>query len=138
MLTANVDSISTNDSTKQVYIKVSLYNKTFHTIKYLSMSCSWRDAFTTGSNEFEIYNDQMCFSNVLILDSILSFKRNDYNLLLIAKKTTSESRCRIGFNLIESNELNYKLEYDSLRNMRHVTWSNPMDIKYPIMKQNIP
>ena len=128
-LAASVDSISTNDSTKRIFIKATLNNKTLDSFKYASMACYWLKSFTKDSKDFDIDRYNVCFIDMEILEVIAPFKSKDYFFLLTAKKISEESRLRIGFNLIESTELNYKSQYDSLGNMKHVIWSNPVEVK---------
>jgi len=90
------------------------------------MTCSWTQSFITGLKELEIHRD-FCFSNWWVYRKYSPLGKHDYNLLITIKEVPTEDRFRLGFNLIVPYDQTLDRNIsDSLKNMKHQVWSNPV------------
>jgi hypothetical protein len=72
------------DSIPVVYIATTLYNPTSDTIKFISMSCSYEDLFTTNTNLFQVQSRWDCYRNVPSIVALPPKARTDRYIMIKA------------------------------------------------------
>ncbi len=126
-LYGRLDSMATSHDTNFLFTSVRLKNHAQMPISHYSMTCSWDMAFTTNLPGDHLFFRNLCFSNWHCIDTIPSFGEHGYNLCIIKTSKDTFSQLRIGYNFIQPHQVRDKNGiFDSLTNMKHVVWSNPV------------
>lgn len=110
----------------QTYLSVptTLTNNTDDTLKYLSMSCSWREFYCVDNDKMSV-EQVICTKNGQIILTLLPHKSVDREIKLIIEQITDTSKLKfkIGFSLIKvKNNLPY--EFNEQEKMKNIIWSN--------------
>lgn len=131
-ISAIIDSIKTKENLSYIFVTAKLTNPSFDTLRYITMSCSWQDPFTTDMKDLVIRGED-CNKNVPKLQEVLPLKSNEYSLQLTSKQTIVELKnkgFRIGFNWVTAKDFDEMfLKLPQLREMKNVVWSDTLRIR---------
>ncbi|MCD4793047.1 MAG: hypothetical protein K8R54_07445 [Bacteroidales bacterium] len=109
----------------QTYLLVptTLTNNTDDTLKYLSMSCSWREFYYVNNDKMSV-EQVICTKNGQIMLTLLPHKSVNKEIKLVIEQTTdTKLKFKIGFSLIKvKNNLPY--EFNEQEKMKNIIWSN--------------
>jgi hypothetical protein len=136
LLIAKIDSIKNQEGAATVFVATQLKNFSKDTIKYVSMSCSWEDAYATDAEQLSVIWKE-CDKNFPLVITIPPSQSQERRLQLIGKEQLDKLKdlsFRIGLNLVlapDSNKLFPKLSQLSnhLNDMKNVIWSNTLIIR---------
>ena len=132
LFSAQIDRWTKEGSFDFLLIKTTLTNKTPDTVKYVSMSCSWQDPYTTDTGELSILVSP-CDRNVPKLIQIPPDKSEETILSLTSKKSIDQLqniKFRIGFNLVTAKDQNEMFsKVSDLNKMKNVIWSDTLQLK---------
>ena len=115
-----------------VSVITTLTNNTSDTLRYVSMSCSWQDAFIIDTKKLNIYPVE-CDKNVPELIAIPPYGQEQKALAVVTEKSMEELRnikFRIGFNWLAAKDYNEVFEkVEQMNDMTNVVWSDPLKIQ---------
>ena len=111
-------------------VHTTLKNNTKDTLRYLSMSCSWRE-FYHLSNDNLSFEPWVCTKNGPIILILAPNESVDTELKLVVEKTTDTPilKFKIGLNLVEVKN-NIQEVYNEYRkkNTQNIIWSNSITL----------
>jgi hypothetical protein len=132
LFSAQIDKWEKLGDVDLLQIKTVLSNTTTDTVTYVSMLCSWEDAYTIDNNDLTIF-PSLCERNAPMLIKIHPGKTDERILNLTSKKKLDQLRnikFRIGFNFVIAKD--YKEMFDKaseLKEMKNVIWSDTLQLK---------
>ncbi len=123
------------DTIGVIHIATTLYNPTADTVRFVSMTCSYEDFFTTSTNSFKIQSRYDCYSNYPTVITIPPKAKTDrYIMITRTKKGMNVDTITLKVGMYY---LPYKMgdnfdaiikQYDE-RQKADILWSNELDLK---------
>jgi hypothetical protein len=124
----------TVDKDKTIWvIPTTLTNNTDDTLKYYSMSCSWRELYLVNNSNLQV-QPVICQYNAPIILTLAPGQKTTVSVnLLVNNRTdnTSEVQFKIGFNLIKTADTKWPIQYiyETIKKRKNVIWSNSIHLK---------
>lgn len=132
--TVNIDKWEKIGELDVLNVKTTLLNTTSDTITYISLSCTWDNAYTIDYKDLIIF-PSICNSNnnEPMLIKLPPGREDTRVLRLTSQKRIDQLRnmkFRIGFNLVTAKDHdNLGDKASELRQMKNVIWSDVLEIK---------
>ena len=108
-------------------IPTTLTNNLKDTLEYFSMLCSWQDFYSVSNNKLQI-ETAVCAKNIPAILILASGQSKTVEIKLLVSQTmdTSETKFKIGFNLMKASNTQKPLDfnYEEERRKKNVIWSN--------------
>jgi len=141
LLTVNLNQIHSikevgarydNKKYNYVMINVLLSNISKDTLKYLNMTCSWNEAFTTSNKAIKIAG-WSCDSNFPTVYAIPPGVSKTFTITLEIPKEQQTNNFRVGFYLIKFRGYSAFLDFDKFLHSKKsyencLLWSNEIPI----------
>lgn len=128
---AVVDRWETIADVNYLLIKTTLTNFSSDTVAYITMSCSWQEAYATDTKDLVVVINE-CVKNVHELIKIPPKSRRDTVLKLISQKSRRELKglqFRVGFNFVSARNYDEMFSKASqLTEMKNVIWSDTLKL----------
>lgn len=123
------------DTIGVIYIATTIYNPTTDTIRFVSMTCSYEDLFTTDTGTFKIQSRYDCYSNyptVIILPP--NARTNRYIMVTQRPKVkdTNADKLKVGMYYLpypKGGTFDDIINLYEHRQNAAVIWSNQLDLK---------
>ena len=129
---AQIDSWTTEGNINYLLVNTTLTNTSSDTVKYVSMSCSWQDVYSTDTRDLIIYVN-VCDKNVPQIIDIPPHDKRDILLKLSCTKSINQLqglKFKIGFNFIAAENYDEMFsEVYQLTEMKNVIWSNTLRVR---------
>jgi hypothetical protein len=131
---AEIDEWNALEGLELISIKTTLTNHMADTVKYVSMSCSWENAYTTDSRHFDVFGEA-CDRNFPTIAAIPPHGEEKRILRLLPKKDavrTGTVKFRIGFNWITDEKFSFNALPElshRLNKMENVLWSDTLELR---------
>jgi hypothetical protein len=123
------------DTIGVIYITTTLYNPTPDTIKFVSMTCSYEDFFTTNTDTFKIQSRYDCYSNYPTVVTLPPMTKTDRYIMVtrtLKGKNVDTSKFKVGMYYLEYQKgkiSGYIIKLYENRQNAEVIWSNELDLK---------
>jgi len=109
-------------------IPVRLTNNSKDTLRYITMSCSWEDIYTSNTKRIIILSGP-CDKNIPTIAILPPHQSKNVYLPVIFKKSdTSVKVFKIGINLQKQDKLGNYNSVDLDSNIKNLIWSNEVHI----------
>jgi hypothetical protein len=135
-LTASLGGIgSLHDTIGVIYISTTLHNLTNDTVRFISMSCSYEDFFTTNTDLFKVQSRYDCYSNYPIVIILPPKSRTDRYIIITAPqkgKKVDIDKLKIGMHSFFVEREITTAEITNLYEHRQdagIVWTDELDLK---------
>lgn len=123
------------DTIGVIYISTTLFNPTNDTVKFISMTCSYEDMFTTNTDTFKIQSRYDCYSNYPTVVTLPPNAKTDRYIMITRThkgRSIDTSTLKVGMYYLpyqkDANSDDIINLYDHRKNAA-IIWSDELDLK---------